>query len=209
MQGKYLDLNIKKYLDDLSAKLPAPGGGSAAALTSSIGISLLEMVANFTLDKKGYENRNDEIKEILSTLEDSRKEVSRLIDEDVEVYTLVSEAYKLPKNTDAEIKYRNEKIQEALKAGMSVPCKIFDISVDTLTIANRLLKIGNKNLLSDVACSASILRAAIESAKFNIDINLKFIIDNDFRNRVNKKYEASIKIAFSEIDSIVGIYKNL
>ena len=92
---------------------------------------------------------------------------------------------------------------------MSVPCKIFDISVDTLTIANRLLKIGNKNLLSDVACSASILRAAIESAKFNIDINLKFIIDNDFRNRVNKKYEASIKIAFSEIDSIVGIYKNL
>src|SRR3989339_604288 len=207
MPEKYIDLSIRKYLDDLSAKLPAPGGGSAAALTASTGISLLAMVANFTLDKKGYEKHNDEIKVILIKLSSFTKEVSKLIDEDVAAYTIVSEAYKLPKNTEEEIKYRNEKIQHALKIGMSVPCKIFDISVDALPIAKRLLEIGNRNLLSDVACGASILKAAIESAKFNIDINLKFILDTNTKEQIMKKYETTLKTAFEDIDKIIQTYK--
>ncbi|OGS43899.1 MAG: hypothetical protein A2539_04875 [Elusimicrobia bacterium RIFOXYD2_FULL_34_15] len=209
MPEKYIDLSIRKYLDDLSAKLPAPGGGSAAALTASTGISLLAMVANFTLDKKGYEKHNDEIKVILIKLSSFTKEVSKLIDEDVAAYTIVSEAYKLPKNTEEEIKYRNEKIQHALKIGMSVPCKIFDISVDALPIAKRLLEIGNRNLLSDVACGASILKAAIESAKFNIDINLKFILDTNTKEQIMKKYETTLKTAFEDIDKIIQTYKNI
>ncbi|MFZ2357219.1 MAG: cyclodeaminase/cyclohydrolase family protein, partial [Candidatus Omnitrophota bacterium] len=34
----YKNKTLKKYLDDLAAKLPAPGGGSAAALNAALGV---------------------------------------------------------------------------------------------------------------------------------------------------------------------------
>ncbi|MFA5778517.1 MAG: cyclodeaminase/cyclohydrolase family protein [Elusimicrobiota bacterium] len=200
---KYLDSSIKKYLDDLSARLPAPGGGSAAALVSATGISCLLMTANFTVDKKGYEQYQDEIKNILVHLQSAICNLQSLIDEDVSAYTVLAVAYKLPKNTDDEIKERNEKIQSALKNSLSVPCKIFEISVGVLPSAERLTEIGNKNLLSDVACGVSILRAGIESAKFNIDINLKFMDDADFKEETKIKYEKIMKDAFEEIEKII------
>ena len=41
---------FKKYLDDLAAKKPAPGGGSAAASVGALRVSLLSLVANFMGD---------------------------------------------------------------------------------------------------------------------------------------------------------------
>ena len=203
MEKKYLGLPIKEYLDDLSAKLPAPGGGSAAALVSATGVSCLLMTANFTIDKKGYEQYQDEIKKILKQLANYSLTLTTLIDEDVVAYTVLTVAYKLPKNTDNEIKERNEKIQSALKNSLSVPCKIFETSVEAIPIALRLSEIGNKNLLSDVACGVSMLRAGIESAKFNININLKFIDDADFVKETKIKYKKIMKDAFLEIEKII------
>lgn len=207
MPERYLNVSIQKYLDDLSAKLPAPGGGSAAALVSSVGVSLLSMVANFTLNKKGYEKYDDEIKDTIAKLDEARREVSKLIDDDVEAYNNLSATYKLPKNTQQEIKQRDEKIQLSLKDSLAVPCKIFEISVDVLPLAFRLAEIGNKNLISDVSCGASILKAGIESAKFNIDINLKFITDAEFVKETKIKYEKMLKVAFEDIEKIIKFEK--
>jgi formiminotetrahydrofolate cyclodeaminase len=199
----YLNNSIKKYLDDLSAKLPAPGGGSAAALVSATGVSCILMVANFTVDKKGYEQYQDEIKKILSGLSTLNSQLSALIDEDVKAYTVLSNSYKLPKNNEEETGKRKEEIQVSLKNSLFVPCKIFKICIEVLPFAERLSEIGNKNLLSDIACGVSILRAGIESAKFNIDINLKFIEDIEFVKETKPKYEKMMKDAFREIEKIL------
>jgi len=45
----YLNGSIKEYLKDLAARKPAPGGGSAAALSAAVGASLISMVANYTV----------------------------------------------------------------------------------------------------------------------------------------------------------------
>lgn len=194
MEKKYLDASIKKYLDDLSAKLSAPGGGSAAALVSAAGVSCLLMVANFTVDKKGYEQYKEELKNLLKQLTTSHLLLTALIDEDVNVYTTLSSAYKTKDG---------KKIQNALKNAISVPCKIFEISVEAIPLAGQLSKIGNKNLISDVACGVSFLRAGIESAKFNIDINLKFVDDAGFVKKTKTKYQKMLKIASGDIEKII------
>ena len=53
---------LKKYIDDLADKKPAPGGGCAAALVASLGVGLLSMVANFTIGKEKYKAFENEIK---------------------------------------------------------------------------------------------------------------------------------------------------
>ena len=201
MEKKYLDCSIKKYLDDLAAKLPAPGGGSASALVSATGVSCLLMVVNFTIGKKGYEQYEDELKQILSHLSTLNSQLLTLIDEDVKAYSVYSAASKLPKNSGDEIKFRNQSVQSALKNSLAVVCRIFDLSRDAIKHAGRLSEIGNKNLISDVACGLSMLKSGIESSKFNIDINLKCIDDPETKNMQSAKDEETRK-AIAAIETI-------
>ena len=52
----YIDKPLKTYLEDLAAKQPTPGGGSAAALSAAIGVSLMTMSANYTKDNPRYKD---------------------------------------------------------------------------------------------------------------------------------------------------------
>jgi len=45
----YRTQSLQQYLDDLAAKKPAPGGGSAAALVGATGCALLSMACNGTI----------------------------------------------------------------------------------------------------------------------------------------------------------------
>lgn len=189
MTEKYLNESLKKYLDDLSAKLPAPGGGSASAAVGAVGVACLLMVVNFTIDKKGYEQYQDELKQILSVLRSLFSALSSLIDEDVEAYSKLSEAYKLPKNTVEEKELRSQKIQEALKSAMEIPWSILLNSREALSYCRRIREVGNKNLLSDVDCGEAFLKSAIFGAKINVEINLKSITDESFV--AQKRHELS------------------
>jgi formiminotetrahydrofolate cyclodeaminase len=200
---KYLNETIKKYLDDLSAKLPAPGGGSASAAVAAVGVGLLGMAANFTLEKKGYEACQDEIKKILEKLESARARLSELIDLDVEVYGKVSGVYRLPKNTDEEKLHREKQIQDTLKEAMKVPYEIVRICQDMIKAAHRLVDIGNKNLVSDVGCGVLFLSAAAKSAKLNVEINLKFINDTGFVNKVLSDIESITSGSLNIVDETV------
>lgn len=195
--------SVERYVNDLAAKIHAPGGGSASALVGAIGVACLEMVANFTVDKKGYEQHQEEIKIILNRLENLRKALLGLMDEDVEVYTHLNQAYKLPKNTPEEQRSRSEEIQKALRFALSIPENILKISNLALEIAERLLHIGNKNLISDVFCGAEFLRAAVLGAKANVEINLNGIVDKAFVVMKKKNVEEIIESANTTYKRII------
>lgn len=187
MRLHYAQQSIEKYLNDLSGKLPAPGGGSAAALVSSTGVACLLMVANFTLNKKGYETVQDEIQNVLSQLEGERKKLTELIDLDVLAYQKVADAYRHPRDTEEEKATREKQIQNALKEAMDVPLEIMLISHRLLPVAEKLLNTGNKNLITDVGCGAIFLLSGIESAELNVEINLKNITDTGFVETIKKQ----------------------
>ncbi|HAX62309.1 MAG TPA: hypothetical protein DCX95_07145 [Elusimicrobia bacterium] len=191
---KYTNYSVGKYLRDLSAKLPVPGGGSAAALVSALGVSCLLKAANFTAGKKGYEKEQSEVKKISKKLIACRLTLTALIDEDAKAYTGFSAAHKT----------KNKKeMAAALRKTIVVPCKIIEISSVAVFPALRLSKICNKNLLSDVACGLSMLRAGIESAKFNIDVNLKFAADYRFAEKTKVKYAGMLKTVLRDIENTI------
>lgn len=195
MPKKYIDLPVKKYLNDIASRVPTPGGGSAAALTSSAGIALLSMAANFTLNKKGYEKYETELKNNISELTAAGKKMAELIDEDVGAYNRLSSALKS--------KAGGKGLQKAVRGALSVPAEIFEISVGMLRIADSLSATANKNLLCDVACGTVLLRAGMESAKFNIDVNLCLMDDAGFRKKAGKRYAAMFKAASVKSEKII------
>jgi len=150
----YSNKSIEVYIRDLAAKLPAPGGGSAAALTASTGAALISMVVNFTLGKPKYAKYEQELQSILEKSESLRKRFLALVDEDVEAY-----------------KSRN------MADSLRVPHQVCDLCVEAALLCRPLLTKSNKNLISDVAVAAILLEAAFASAYFNVEINLRTLTD--------------------------------
>jgi methenyltetrahydrofolate cyclohydrolase len=167
----YKDGSLKKYLDDLSAKLPAPGGGSAAALSAALGAALISMVVNFTLGKPKYARYEYGLKEILKNSESLKDEFLNLVDLDVAAY-------------------KSKNIRDAL----DVPFMLARLCFEGIKLCPPLLKKGNINLISDVAVAAVLLEAAFSSAVYNVDINLKVIGDKKLSAAIRKELLRKDKI---------------
>ena len=165
----YLDGSIRSYLDDLAAKRPTPGGGSAAALVGATGAGLLSMVANFS--------KEEVIKKILQKTEDLRRELAELVDRDVAVYQKVSAAYKLPKEKPTQKRRRSKAIQDALKEASTVPLEVCKLCHEAIKLCGELVEKGNVSLISDVGVGACLLESAFQSALLNVEINLKGLKD--------------------------------
>jgi formiminotetrahydrofolate cyclodeaminase len=167
----YKDESLKKYLDDLAAKLPAPGGGSAAALAAGLGASLISMVVNFSLGKPKYARYEGELKQILEKSEKLRLEFLNLVDLDV-------------------VAYKSKNLEDAL----NVPFMVCRLCFEGINLCPPLIQKGNINLISDVAVAAVLLESAFASAYFNVEINLESLADKKLAKGVRKELSSKGKI---------------
>ncbi|MCM8762946.1 MAG: cyclodeaminase/cyclohydrolase family protein [Candidatus Omnitrophica bacterium] len=166
----YSNSFLKKYLDDLAAKLPAPGGGSAAALVGALGCALVSMVCNFTLGKEKYKDVQEDIKEIFQQSEQLREELLELIDLDVEAY-------------------KSKDINRCL----DIPKRICECCLEAIHLCPGLAKKGNSNLVSDVWCAVILLEAGFFSAYVNVLINLKFLKDKEKKDKIFSNFKPLLK----------------
>jgi len=172
----YLKGSVEKYIEDLGAKLPAPGGGSAAAFSCALGAALLEMVANFTVGKEKCEEDKKRLSDILPRITQAKKDAQKYIDEDVAAYGKVRDAYKTPKDDPK----RKEIIEEATKNAAKVAIETAKICQRAISLGRTLVEIGNKNLITDVVIGAHLIKAGFDSCLWNVDINLNYIKDKSF-----------------------------
>lgn len=194
------DLTIKEFLEQLASKDPVPGGGSVAALSSGLSVALIQMVANLTIDKKGYENVNEEMKNIKEEVVPKINEFMELIDKDANSFDSVIKAFRLPKETDTDKIVRKKAIQDGMKYAAKVPLEVAEETAKLFPLIEVVVEKGNKNAITDGLVAAMMARTAIKSALYNVKINLDSIKDEEFVNDYSKKVE----ILENEADSIVN-----
>lgn len=176
------DNTIQTFLGDLAAKKSTPGGGSAAAILGAMGAALVSMVANFTIDKKGYESVNDEAKTLLQEAESIQAQMIDMIQADVDVFDRVMVAYGMSKSSDDEISERESAIQAVLKEATDVPLACAKAGCELISLAKKVAEIGNKNVISDAGVAVLAAQAAVRSSALNVYININGIQDQEFVN---------------------------
>ncbi len=181
---------VTTFLDELASSAPAPGGGSVAALAGALGAALVSMVCNLTVGKKKYADVQDDIQALLEQSEALRHELVDLLEADVRVYTSVSKAYKMPRETEEEKAARREAIQAALKDATEVPMKVAEACVKILDLCTPAAEKGNVNAVSDAGVAALMAEAALRSAALNVLINLGAIKDEEFVRRERARLDA-------------------
>lgn len=171
---------VTAFLDELASSAPAPGGGSVAALSGALGAALVSMVCSLTVGKKKYAHVQEDIKALLAQSEALRKELVELLEADVQVYTEVSRAMKMPRATDEEKAARTAAMQKALKAATDVPMQVAEACVEVMDLCRPAAEKGNVNAVSDAGVAVLMAEAGLRSAALNILINLAWIKDEAF-----------------------------
>lgn len=173
---KLCALPIDEMLAATASKDPVPGGGGIAALTAASAAALVEMVANLTIGKKGYEKVEPMMRDIRSQAEELRIRYQDGIDEDAHAFEGVIRAVRLPKDTPE----RTVIVQQSFKNAAAIPFALGKDIFVLLQLSEQVVRYGNAWVITDGAIAAMNARAAMRSAFYSVRVNLKSITDEDY-----------------------------
>jgi methenyltetrahydrofolate cyclohydrolase len=182
-------LPIHEFLAETAAGSAVPGGGSVAALAAATAAGLVEMVANLTIGKKGFEAADESMRSIQNSARSLREKLTRDMDRDSNAYKRVMDAFRLPKRTEEEMEFRQAAVQEALKEAATVPLEVARGAQAILGLAGAVIAKGNPNAVTDGLVGAMMARTAGLSALYNVKINLVSIRDEDFVQDLRSEVE--------------------
>lgn len=193
-------LSVTALLDAFASSAPTPGGGSAAALSGAIGASLLAMVAGLPKTKTGEATERTELDAAGAALNDLRKQLATLVDEDTKAYDLVTAAYKRPKSTDEEKAARKDAIQAALRAATEAPLATMRACDAVIREGCVVARVGNPSASSDVFVGIELALAGLRGAEKNVAINLGSLADEAYKEEVGSKAAALLVSATEQAD---------
>ena len=198
-----LEKTLQEYLNELSSNSPTPGGGNVAALCGALSASLGTMVCNLTIGKKKYADVENEMISVKQKLESYQKTFVGLGAKDNAAFEKVMEAFKLPKETDAEKETRSKKIEEATIGAADIPAQVMKTCADILPLLKIIIDKGNRNSLSDAGVAASVIGTAAKSAYMNVIINCSSLSNQTIAQEIKKREDVSIEEISRSSDFLV------
>lgn len=169
--------SLAGFVADVASPAPVPGGGSVVALAGALGAALAQMVAGLTVGKKKYAAVESEMREIALRAAHLVRRLAELKDEDAKAYALVSDAYRLPKETPEQVATRDGHIQRALMRAAEVPLETARWCAEVATLAALCAEKGNTNAASDAGVAALLAEAAAKGAAYNVRINVAAMVN--------------------------------
>ncbi len=164
--------SIAGFTAAVASSAPVPGGGTVSALAGSLAAALVQMVSGLTVGRKKYAAVESEMKELGLRASHLVRRLAELKDEDAAAYTLVSDAYKLPKETSEQQATRDAAIQSGLLRAAEVPLETARWCAEVAELAAICAEKGNTNAVSDGGVAALLAEAACRGAAYNVRINV-------------------------------------
>jgi formiminotetrahydrofolate cyclodeaminase len=162
-----LDETMADFMERVSDRTSAPGGGSVAATSAALAASLAMMAARFS--KEHMEDAED----LADRADSLRSRVSSLIEKDAEVYGRVLEA-----------KRSGGDVRAALSDAADVPMEAAEAAAEVSDIASRLAEKGNPNLRGDALTAGFLAEASVRASAKLAEMNLEAAgMDDDPRIR--------------------------
>jgi len=192
METMFADQTIKDFVQDLNSPKPMPGGGSAAAVCGAMAAALAGMSAHMTVGRKKYAAVEKKMQDILTATRLLQDTMLGMAQEDADMYSLVLQAYKLPKDTEEEAEHRRQAVEEASKTAVIASLKVTGACIRILKLAYAVVTEGNRMLVTDGGASALLAHACQQVAAYNVKINLRGVTDAVFAAEAGQKLEQQL-----------------
>lgn len=201
--GELVGRTVTDFVDEVSRDTPAPGGGSIAALSGSIGAALVAMVANLSIGKPEFSARYAELDALAVKAQSVKDALLAAVDEDTQAFNGVIDAMRMPKDTPAQQAARRDAMQAGYKHATEVPMQTARLCRDALELCVAAARVGNDVMISDAGVGALSAMAGLKGALYNARINLKSIKDAAYAARVRAEITGLLETgqrAASEVD---------
>lgn len=144
-----------------------------------MGLGLLVMVFRFSRTRKANAERVPELDAAIASLDTAIEEMLGLDDADMAAFGEVLAAWRLPKESPAQVAERDAKVESSLEHAMAVPMRVVEIAENATTLAEPLTPCVSRNIIADLATGVELLSAAARSAHLMIAINATSLRDRD------------------------------
>ena len=200
----YTKESCRTFVDVLASSEPAPGGGGAAALVGAIGTALGNMVGSLTIGKKKYADVEGEIIALMSKCTELQTEFLDQVPADAEGFIPLSKAYGIPKDDPT----RAEVLEAATIEACKVPVHIMELCCEAIDCVKVFAAKGSRLAVSDAACGAVSLKAALQAASLNVYINTKSLKNREEAEALNAKCEAMLTHYCPICDAVYKTVRN-
>jgi formiminotetrahydrofolate cyclodeaminase len=188
----FLELTLGEWLEELGARAPVPGGGSAAAMTAAMAASLVAMTAR--LSAGSWPEANGVVVQAARL----RNRLSAFAQTDAEVYAASLDA--MARTTDVPDERRDFELGSALDRAAETPLRIAETAYDVVLLAAEAAVRGDPQQHPDAQAAAALAAAAAQAAARLVEVNLS-TTDEDPRvlqaRAIVAGAEAALKQAFA------------
>ncbi|MFL5863341.1 MAG: cyclodeaminase/cyclohydrolase family protein [Solirubrobacteraceae bacterium] len=160
LDDRLTELPLRELLERLAAGTPAPGGGSAAAITCAVAAALAEMASALSSSPTAASDRRH--------AGELRERALELAELDLESYAPVLHALRRP----AEDPERPAAVAAALSQASVAPMEVARVAGEVAALAARVTQEAGRHLLGDAATATVLAEAACAAAALLVEINL-------------------------------------
>ena len=199
---EYENLSCKEFTELLASSAPVPGGGGASALVGALAVALGNMVGSLTLGKARYADVQDDITQLKAQADELQQSLLSLMTSDAEAFRPLSEAYRLPADTDEARAHKAQTMELCLRQACTVPLMIMEESCKAIDLLEVFAIKGTAIALSDVGVGAAFARAALLGASLNVSINTQAMSDKEYSRATNAKADTLIETYLEKADRL-------
>jgi methenyltetrahydrofolate cyclohydrolase len=189
---EYLDLRLGDFLERLGTGKPAPGSGSASALTVAFAAGLVVMVARRSADS--WEESAGVAAQALSL----QARAAPLALADAQVWAQALEALE---SAEDEAAAPNGELEQKLDLSAAVPLQIAEAAADTAVLAALAAELGEGAYRPDAAAAAVLAAAGARAAAHLVAVNLAVQEGDDRLVRARASEETAAGAAARALDS--------
>jgi methenyltetrahydrofolate cyclohydrolase len=189
---EYLDLRLGDFLERLGSGRPAPGGGSASALTVAFAAGLVVMVARHSADSW------DESAGIAAQALALQARAAPLALANAQVWDEALEALEVACASEA---LPNGELEAKLDLSAVVPLEIAETAADTASLAALAAELGEGTYRADAAAAAVLAAAGARAAAYLVTVNLTVQEGDNRLVRARASEQAAADAAARALDS--------
>ena len=194
-----------RFLDQLAAGTPTPGGGSAAAHAGAMAAALVAMVGRLTLGKKKYAGVQGQVEKIVGAADGLRSRLEAAVTQDAQAFEAVLVANRLPADSDEPVQVRRAALEKATLRAGEVPLGVARDCVSVLDLALEIASVGNLNAISDAGVAGDLALAGLSGAALNVRVNAAGLQDPQPGKRWLDELAALKDSAQTTLDKLRGL----
>ena len=196
---------VRGFIEEISARTSAPGGGSASAAIAAVGTALGSMVAKLTHGVRKFESVQPHMQKAIPVLHELTHQLIPMIDADTSAFNEYMEGVRMPQATEEEKVVRNDCMQAGLKTAINVPLTTMRLGDGAWDSLCEVARYGNPASSSDTLVGARALETGIWGAYQNVLINMEDIQDAVYKENILGEAAAIAARAVRKCEEVLRI----